>query len=115
MLYQHPKRSEGGVQGRAQVYELWVRSNTRVWQAAPLSPGLDVPYSGQVAEYPTQAYGVVEADTPPCWRMKGRKSPFFPIPAARQRTTNTDVSPGFPRHIPGSLKEIYISDLIQLT
>lgn len=115
VLYQHPKRSEGEVQERAQVYQQWVRSNTRVWQAAPLSPGLDMPYPGQVAEYPTQACGVVEADTPPCWRAKGRKNTVCPLPAAHQRSTNTYFSAGFPRHMPGSLKEIYVSDLIQLS
>lgn len=92
------------------------------WEATPgygrqhLSPqGWTCPNPGQVAEYLTQACGVVEADTPPCWRAKGRKNTVCPLPAAHRRSTNTDFSAGFPRYMPGSLKEIYISDLIQLS
>jgi len=50
-----------------------VGSNIRVWRAAPLSPGLSTPYTGQVAEQPKQACGVVEANTPPCRGGKRRR------------------------------------------
>lgn len=84
----------------------------------PPSPGLRMPYTGQVAEYPKQACGMVEADTPPCQRGKGKKSPVFlpkmPNTGPEERK-HRDFSPGFPRHIPGPRKEIYISDLIRLS